>query len=204
MVARRKTHWLRPPSRSQEGVHTMIRVSRSHSFPVIFALGLAILVVIVLPRITRGQSTGATGGIGQFDGAFVVSTELECTTSLDFVDMPGMSKNFFVAEHGPAAVLFQAQFIDGQDYVSPPELSRVQIKLLVDSIEVAQSRMLTALSGQFFHETHGMNFVTDRLASGSHNTKIEWRSQVPAERTDLTRGNSVCLFGPRSLLMLHH
>jgi hypothetical protein len=113
----------------------------------------------------------------------VDSTSQNCTFSTQYADMVDMSKNFTLEGNKKVVVMFSAQV---------SALAAVEIRLLVDG--VVQSGPQPLLANDNPLRSHGFNFITDSLGSGSHTAKIQWRST--------TQSVENCVFD-RSLIVLY-
>jgi hypothetical protein len=129
--------------------------------------------------------TGKASAVDATDGA--------CTAANFFHDMPDMSKSFSFG--GTASrhviVLFQGEFR------SLTEGTAVLIQLLIDGVVQSGPRHVAMavrpVGDEFPPGTHGFNFISDRLAPGTHTAQIQWRD---------TGAGPGCVEG-RSLVVLH-
>jgi hypothetical protein len=137
--------------------------------------------------INKSVSNVVTGKADAVD-----ATAMACTSSGSFTDMPAMSETFSFGGTAsrPVLVLFQGEWF------SFTEGARVGIQLTIDG--VAQSGPAFVVvdhrpNGQLHeNETHGFNFISDKLASGTHTATIQWAMQL----------GTACVFN-RSLIVLH-
>jgi hypothetical protein len=136
--------------------------------------------------VSTSVSNVATGRADAVD-----ATDLQCTTSTSFTDLPGMSETFsFGGNHSrPVIVLFQGTWVSAAQ-------AEAFIWLTIDGV-VQPSPGWTILaheddaSADF--ETNGFNFISAPLAPGTHTATIQWYSG---------NGNQVCVVG-RSMVVLH-
>jgi hypothetical protein len=120
---------------------------------------------------SKSVSKIATGKASAVD-----ATDSACTAANFFHDMPDMSKSFSFG--GTASrhviVLFQGEF----RFLT--EGTSVLIQLLIDGVVQSGPRHVVIVSRQLGDEhnppgTHGFNFISDRLAPGTHTAQIQWR-----------------------------
>jgi hypothetical protein len=101
-------------------------------------------------------------------------TDIPCTVSPSYTDMPGTAVTFKVGGTAPrpVIVLMQGQWFLPNDGVT------VRIRLLIDN--VVQSGPTDVLIAErpagvaLESGTHGFNFVSNALAPGPHTAKIQW------------------------------
>jgi hypothetical protein len=122
----------------------------------------------------------------------VESTGKVCTSSGSMVDMPDMLVSFKSGGTKAQAVivLFQGEW-DGFG----TEVNGLQIELTVDGVKQGANSVdidERELGGPDEAETHGFNFLSDKLAPGLHVARIQWSSP----------GELACVVD-RSLIVLH-
>jgi hypothetical protein len=169
---------------------SMFSSIRRHPWRVVEVLAVTSVVSISLFAL---QALGVTGvpdknlssRVDKANG--IDANTITCTTSASYVDMPEMIKTFTVEGPGnkKVVVMFQAE-VDNS--VGTPTLL---VQLNVDDV-VPSGLSFAVLSTELGTETHGMNFISDSLAPGSHEAKIRWRS---------SGGDEVCVDN-RSLIVL--
>lgn len=126
-------------------------------------------------RAAGAQSSDAvTEGSAKIPKAdFVVSTDSASTTSVDYVDMAGMTKTFKLAglTKEEVIVMFQAEWSGGSD--------RALIRLLVDGlVQPGPGEDAQPFAPHEGSEvsTNGFNFVTPPISPGTHTVTIQWAS----------------------------
>jgi hypothetical protein len=124
----------------------------------------------------------------------VDATDQVCAPSGSFSDIPGMLVSFKSGGAGsrPVIVLFQGEWFGFADS------SAIEIGLTIDGIVQSGPARVTVehrTTGSFDEfETHGFNFLSDRLAPGLHVGRIQWRRSGAS--------GQACV-GNRSLIVLH-
>jgi hypothetical protein len=124
----------------------------------------------------------------------VDATDQVCAPQGGFSDIPGMLVSFKSGGAGsrPVIVLFQGEWFNFADS------SAIEIRLTIDGVEQSgPARVIVEhrTTGSFDEfETHGFNFLSDRLAPGLHVGRIQWKRAGAA--------GTACV-GNRSLIVMH-
>jgi hypothetical protein len=101
-------------------------------------------------------------------------TDIPCTISPNYTDMPGTSVTFKLGGTAPRPVLV---LLEGQ-WFFPNEGVTVRVRLVIDGVvqsgptEVLVAERPTGVA--LVDGTHGFNFVSDTLFAGTHTAKIQW------------------------------
>jgi hypothetical protein len=130
---------------------------------------------------------------GKADGAD--ATDLPCTVSPQFNDMPGMLVSFRLSGTASRSVLVLFQGSWGKLVGNTAGFIRLTIDGVIQSGPGTGDGILTIpANGQTGSEgTRGFNFLSDPLAPGLHVARIQWRDNGAGQ---------VCI-GERSLIVLH-
>jgi hypothetical protein len=160
-------------------------------------VALAALMLVWIGRASADAEPTATisktvSNVATSRADAVDANDLQCTTSVFFSDMPGMSEAFSLGgrDSRPVLVLFQASWHD------LAERTQMGIRLTVDGAlqsgptPLVQHRALG--EPPFAFETNGFTFISDPVAPGPHTASIQWR---------VNEGFG-CV-GDRSLIVLH-
>jgi hypothetical protein len=171
-------------------------------------LACAALIVVLAPTLVwigrssagpsgaehaaRARKTAADIPTGKSD-AVDLSTDIPCTVSPNYTDMPGTSVTFKLGGTAsrPVIVMLQAQWF------MPNEGVEVRVRLKIDNVvqtgstDVLVAQRPTGIS--LTTGTHGYNFVSDQLTPGTHTAKIQWHDNGV---------NSGCVSN-RTLIVMH-
>ena len=123
------------------------------------------------------------------------ATDLPCTVSPQFNDMPGMLVSFRISGNASKSVLVLFQGSWGKLVGNTAGFIRLTIDGVIQSGPGTGDGILTlGADGQTGSEgTRGFNFLSDSLAPGLHVARIQWRDNGAGQ---------VCI-GERSLIVLH-
>jgi hypothetical protein len=182
--------------------HSMRRTPRRAGLVVCaFSMALALALVWIghagaekgaLSR-TADVSKSISTVTSKADGAD--ATDLPCTVSPQFNDMPGMLVSFRVSGQAsrPVLVLFEGSW--GKLNGNTAGFIRLTIDGAIQSGPGTGDGILTlGADGQIGSEgTRGFNFLSDPIAPGLHVARIQWRDNGAGQ---------VCI-GERSLIVLH-
>jgi hypothetical protein len=125
----------------------------------------------------------------------VDTTDQACTSSTQFIDLPEMLVSFKAGGKAsqPVIVLFQGEWQSDDELIA-------EIRLTIDGViqpGPGNVRVDHLPGGERPRvETHGFNFLSDRLAPGLHVARIQWR----ADGGGLFRAFCV---NNRSLIVMH-
>jgi hypothetical protein len=178
-----------------------------HRRPRLVRLVYAALFVLIAPTlIWIGRSSAGPAGpahsgavsktvanvpTGKADA--IDRTDIPCTVSPNYTDMPATSVTFKLGGTAPRPVLV---LMEGQWFL-PNDGVTIRIRLLIDG--VVQSGPTDVLVAErpagvaLIDGTHGFNFVSDPLVPGTHTAKIQWHDNGV---------NFGCVTN-RSLIVLH-
>jgi hypothetical protein len=123
----------------------------------------------------------------------VTLTDIPCTVSPNYTDMPGTSVTFTLGGTAPRPVLVLLQ---GQWFL-PNDGVTVRVGLVIDGVvQTGPTDVLVAerpTGVALTDATHGFNFVSDALAPGTHTAKIQWHDN----------GVNFGCVSNRSLIVMH-
>jgi hypothetical protein len=148
------------------------------------ALALATGIAAVPPD--AGAATNRSGAVSKFIGVDEIVEA--CTTAGSFVNMPAMVKTFTIGGSAASSALITFQ---GASSLSGHAFDTGFVRLMVDG--KVQTPGTIPLVGADGKGTHGFTWQTSALAPGSHQARVQWR-------TDL--GSSFCV-DARSLTILY-
>jgi hypothetical protein len=159
------------------------RLPRWFTMPAAVILAAVLVLGVAARYVVTAQATTSDAVVRRLTG--VQATDIVCTTSFPFVDMPGMSITFTVTR-GPdeVGILFQGQFLGGSSAAA-----RSIIAFLVDGVQTPAFIMGEGT----VPGSHGMNWVSTPLAAGTHTVTVQWHS--------FPSGEQICI-EDRSLILL--
>lgn len=179
-----------------------VRRSKPRAWLAGYALLVTLATALALVRIGgAGADEGGPSPAAVSKSASTVTSkadavdavDLQCTSSPQFNDMPGMLVSFRLGGNASRAVivLFQGEF-----GINATEGTALFIRLTIDGSP--QSGPNDVIADQRpggsapAAETHGFNFLSDPLSPGLHVARIQWRTNT---LQDCVRA--------RSLIVLH-
>ncbi len=101
------------------------------------------------------------------------ATDLPCTVSPNYTDMPGMSLTFKLggSTSRPVVVSLQAQWF------MPNEGVTIRIRMLIDGVVQGPTDVLVVerpTGVSLVDGTHGFDFISNLISPGTHTVKIQW------------------------------
>lgn len=135
------------------------------------AVAAGAFLVWALPGIAglmAEEDTQVSGTVSKWVG--INKTDLQCTSSASYVDMPGMAVTFTTTKPSQRVLLqFQGEWI------APAEV----IRAVIDGVPVGGPGSggvgMIAVHSDNLAETNGFNFISDPVSHpGSHTAKIQW------------------------------
>jgi hypothetical protein len=151
------------------------------------ALFVGTALFLVAAGAVAEAATSRSGPITKFDGTDEIVEA--CTTSTNWVNMPQMTRTFTVG--GTTSASVASMFQGSLSLDSSHQFDTGFIRLTIDGNAQSPGTIPAIAPGE--RGTHGFNWASAALTTGSHTARVQWR-------TDL--GSSLCV-DARSLLVLH-
>lgn len=182
--------------------HSIRRTPRRAGLAVcVFSVALALAFVWIGHARAEKGALGGPAAVSKSistvtnkaDGAD--ATDLPCTVSPQFNDMPGMLVSFRISGNASRSVVVLFEGTWGKLVGNTAGFIRLTIDGVIQSGPGTGDGILTlGADGQTGSEgTRGFNFLSDPIAPGLHVARIQWRDNGAGQ---------VCI-GERSLIVLH-
>jgi hypothetical protein len=154
---------------------------------------IVIAFVFLVPATIDADTSTSKGPIGSFKAkqtAPAGSADFACTSSLEFVRMPGVALSFTLAEAARVVLMFQGQF---GEFTSTAN-ARVVLRMTVDG-DIAGAAVAVGSDPGTGLQTFGFNSVSTLLSAGPHTVEVLWHT-FPADSTICVEERSLIVLMP--------